>query len=603
MKVLLFISLVYSAYAITYFSFTIDDTYDYHFNFSQVLDQYGMKATFYINSGRIGQPGRLSLDQIYTMIANGHEFGGHTIDHQNMTALNFTQQKYQICQDRQNLLNMNIYPMSFAYPFGATSNVSFSILAQCGYNSARTSGGLQSNTSCQNCPLAESIPPTNPLLMRSASYSVNLGVSGAQWYIRQGMNATFDGWVMIIFHEYGNFNGTTTPSRITPDELLSLVLWLKSQSNVSVVTVSANINATFQPIFSTYESSPNAKREMSLYQQKRNLHQQNQVGRHKTPTTAKTPTTTTTTTTAKAPTTTTTTKAPTTTTTTTKTSTTTTTTSTTITTTTLPPTTITTTTTVTTVIPTTTTPIVTTRAVAAPPAPIIPAFGASGTPYIVFTFDYGTIDHFNVSLLLKKYNMTGSFYVSSSTIGTPGYLSLQNLTDMQNNGHEIGSRTQLGLNQLTQTTAQQTAQICTDLTSLKASNLNVTTLSWPFGASDSAVQTLAQNCGFKAARNVGGYLTLTSCASCPSFETLPFSNKMQLRSYYVRSSDTLGTLMWEVWRAEDRGTASQPRVLVLGFGTVCTGCQVSPTMFEQFLVWLSPRTARGTSVGMLKNLV
>lgn len=134
---LLFLFCLYFASATTFFSFTVDDTYDYHFNFSQALDQYGFKGTFYINSGRIGQSGRLTLSQIQTMMANGHEFGGHTIDHLNMTALNFTQQKYQICQDRQNLFNLNIFPMTFAYPFGATSNVSFAILSACGYNSAR----------------------------------------------------------------------------------------------------------------------------------------------------------------------------------------------------------------------------------------------------------------------------------------------------------------------------------------------------------------------------------------------------------------------------------------------------------------------------------
>jgi hypothetical protein len=104
------------------------------------------------------------------------------------------------------------------------------------------------------------------------------------------------------------------------------------------------------------------------------------------------------------------------------------------------------------------------------------------------------------------------------------------------------------------------------LLTLNSWNLSVSTLSWPFGGSNTTIQSLAQNCGFKAARSVGGYLTLTSCALCPSFENLPLTNKMQIRSYIVRSTDTLGTLMWQVWRAEERGTSTQQRVLVFGFG-------------------------------------
>lgn len=191
------------------------------------------------------------------------------------------------------------------------------------------------------------------------------------------MNATFDGWVMGIFHEYGNFNSSTTPSRITPGELVDLIMWLKSQTNVSVVTVSSNINATLQPIFSSYASSPNTKR--SLYSKHRERAQSQNQKKTSPSTTVATSTTTT-----------------------------------------------------------------------------------QGTPYIAFTFDYGTSDHYNVSLILQKYNMTGSFYVSSSTVGTSGYLSVPNLVSMQSSGHEIGSRTQFGLNQLTQTTDRQTAQICNE---------------------------------------------------------------------------------------------------------------------------------------------
>jgi peptidoglycan/xylan/chitin deacetylase (PgdA/CDA1 family) len=538
---LLFVVLSHSK---TYVSFTIDDTYDYHLNFSQILDTYNVKGTFYTNSGRIGTPSRLTLDQLSQMAASGHEIGGHTITHPYLTTLNFTQQKNEICQDRQNLISLGFSPMTFAFPFGADTPDSFRILSECGYNSARDSGGLRSNTSCFNCPVAESIPPKNPMLMRSVSYSASLGVAGIQWYIQQAQTMV-DAWVMIIFHELGDLNPVTVPGRITVDELHSLVSWVKALPDTLIVHVSANVNASFYPIFNSSLTNVNAVRD--IIRDSQNMHLR--VPRKKTTTTSTSTSSTTSSTTTS----------------TTGTSTTTTSTST-----------------------STTTPTSTTTET------------QIGLPYVVLTFDHGTIDHLNVSIQLESFGMRGVFFVNSNTIGQPGFLTYDNLREMQLAGHEIGSKTQFNNNQLLLNSTQQYTEICTDRETLRSMNLNISSIAWPYGSNNLTVETTAQNCGFSWGRDTGGLLTFESCSTCSSSEVLPFVAPMKLRSFTVKSTQSLGNLIWQLWRAEQRST--QASVLIYSFEKVCSGCTYSSITLGQFLTFLKPRIVRGTQVVTFNQL-
>ena len=53
--------------ASTVVSLTFDDTVDNQYAVRELLDAHGMRATFYVNSGRIGEPKFMSLDQLLTL--------------------------------------------------------------------------------------------------------------------------------------------------------------------------------------------------------------------------------------------------------------------------------------------------------------------------------------------------------------------------------------------------------------------------------------------------------------------------------------------------------------------------------------------------------
>lgn len=61
---------------------------------------------------------------------------------------------------------------------------------------------------------------------------------------------------------------------------------------------------------------------------------------------------------------------------------------------------------------------------------------------IILTFDDGYQDNYDAAVpILKKFGFTGTFYVVSSFIGTPGYMTWDELREMRDAGMDIGSHT------------------------------------------------------------------------------------------------------------------------------------------------------------------
>lgn len=163
---------------------TFDDGLDTHYQTALDLNSRNAKATFFVNSLRVNTPNFLTKTQLDAIYFNGHEVGGHTLNHANLSALTFVEQQRQICDDRDQFLAWGYNATNFAYPFGVNTADSLAILASCGYNGARDSGGIKANTSCLSCPKSEKIVPTNPLQIRSIPYSKNIGVGGMKWCVK-----------------------------------------------------------------------------------------------------------------------------------------------------------------------------------------------------------------------------------------------------------------------------------------------------------------------------------------------------------------------------------------------------------------------------------
>jgi peptidoglycan/xylan/chitin deacetylase (PgdA/CDA1 family) len=196
-----------------------------------LLDAHGMHGTFYVISGRLGGTGNLSSSQIIEWQQQGHEIGGHTVNHLDLTTLAPDDVRRQVCNDRVALLGMGLVVTSFAYPFGASNALSEQVADECGYNSARGVGDV-------NNP----IPPTDPFdLHTPPSVKPETTLAQMQGYVTAAEPA--GRWVPIVFHHVCDGCATNAVSPATLDAFLD---WLQANGKV-VRTVDEVMGGDVQP--------------------------------------------------------------------------------------------------------------------------------------------------------------------------------------------------------------------------------------------------------------------------------------------------------------------------------------------------------------------
>ncbi|MBG6060168.1 peptidoglycan/xylan/chitin deacetylase (PgdA/CDA1 family), partial [Cryobacterium sp. MP_M5] len=224
-----------------------------------------------------------------------------------------------------------------------------------------------------------------------------------------------------------------------------------------------------------------------------------------------------------------------------------------------------------------------------------PAQAASRT-VVSLTFDDGNDNQFAAAQVLKANGLVGTFFITTSWIGQSGWLTRANLTTMAADGNEIGGHTVThpDLTQISSSAA--TAEVCNGRTTLTGWGFTVTDFAYPFASTNTAVQNIVKNCGFASGRNLGDIRSPGSCGSCAFAETLPPARPYETAALdEVDSTWTLANLQNSVINAENNGGGW----VQLTFHHIATGTDpsltISPTLFNQFVVWLKARTANGTT--------
>jgi peptidoglycan/xylan/chitin deacetylase (PgdA/CDA1 family) len=198
-----------------------------------ILQAHGMKGTFYVNSNKIGTGSYLTKAELDALFLDGHEIGGHTINHVDLATLSGSAQRDAICNDMQNLVNWygveNIH--SFAYPYSSTGPTTESIVAGgcpngVTYESARAVGDLRMPSSCTSCAYAESIPPRDPYYIRTQeSVKSTTSLAEIEGYITNA-ESHGGGWVPLVLHKV--CIGCDTYS-VSPATLDALLTWLEGR--------------------------------------------------------------------------------------------------------------------------------------------------------------------------------------------------------------------------------------------------------------------------------------------------------------------------------------------------------------------------------------
>jgi endoglucanase len=205
------------------------------------LNEHGMHATFFVNTGVVGDSAHMTWTQLQDLAFAGNEIAGHTLTHVNLKPLKPADARLEVCLDRNNLLDHGFQPTSFAYPFGTFDDGTKQVVRDCGYNSGRGVSGVDGMS-----VFAETIPPVDAYATRTPpNPKQGTTLETIEGYVT-GAVTHGGGWVQLVFHHL--CDGCDAYS-ITPANFDALLDWLQSQAanNVVIRTTHEVIGGPVQP--------------------------------------------------------------------------------------------------------------------------------------------------------------------------------------------------------------------------------------------------------------------------------------------------------------------------------------------------------------------
>jgi uncharacterized protein with LGFP repeats len=198
---------------------------------------------------------------------------------------------------------------------------------------------------------------------------------------------------------------------------------------------------------------------------------------------------------------------------------------------------------------------------------------------VTLGFDDGRESQAAAGQTLANYGLAGTFYLVSSRLDQPGYLSMAQAYALEANGHEIAGHTRTHPDLATLTPAEQKVEICGGRTDLINDGFKApVSFAYPYGSFNDSAEVAAASCGFTNAR--------TTSTSGP--DSLPPADSMgTVMSLYCVSSGPSAAQMkqtitgangWVQILWHDVTTPTDP-----GWAD---GFSQTSSEFESFLTWL-----------------
>jgi peptidoglycan/xylan/chitin deacetylase (PgdA/CDA1 family) len=234
--------LAHAAVTTTVVTIQFDDGSADQYQTLAILNAHGMHATFYVNSGVIGDADHMTWKQLSNLYAAGNEIAGHTIDHANIKKLKPAAARHEVCDDRVAIYDHGLNPVSFAYPFGSFDAGSEQVVHDCGYNSGRGVSGVDDRKT-----FAETIPPLDPYATRTPpNPKQGTTLKTIQSYVLAA-EQNGGGWIQLVFHHVcaSNCDAYSLP----PWRLRNLLTWLQPRAarGTVVQTTAQVVGGPVQP--------------------------------------------------------------------------------------------------------------------------------------------------------------------------------------------------------------------------------------------------------------------------------------------------------------------------------------------------------------------
>lgn len=219
---------------------------------------------------------------------------------------------------------------------------------------------------------------------------------------------------------------------------------------------------------------------------------------------------------------------------------------------------------------------------APPPSSSPPAKGA----LVSLTFDDGLERQEQMAGELAERGLTGTFYVHSTRVQAPGYLTQPTLARLAQAGNEIGGHTRTHARLPGLHPDEQRREVCGDRSGLEALGFAPRSFAFPFHEVSAAAEAVVKECGYNSGRGRAGVAAEEPAPADPYDLNTPLS---------IGSRTTLPEVQQYVLAAEQReGWA------ILVFHDYCDDCGtlgVKPRIFTAFLDWLKGRPVAVRNVG------
>jgi peptidoglycan/xylan/chitin deacetylase (PgdA/CDA1 family) len=183
----------------TVVSLTFDGATRAHYLARTALLDHDMRATFFVNSALVDRAdgSTMTWPQIRSVAGDGNDVGGQTLTHVNLTALPPDRLRREVCADRARITEQVGPPVSFAYPYGAYNADVERTIRSCGYESARTTGGVSPAGPVYGGVLPPVNPYATPALTAVGEGPIQLGELITAVRATAGHGG---GWVQIAFN-------------------------------------------------------------------------------------------------------------------------------------------------------------------------------------------------------------------------------------------------------------------------------------------------------------------------------------------------------------------------------------------------------------------
>ena len=235
--------------------------------------------------------------------------------------------------------------------------------------------------------------------------------------------------------------------------------------------------------------------------------------------------------------------------------------------------------------------------------PALPAQASTNT-VVSLTFDDGHWSHYeNAHPMLAAHGMQGTFYLNTGNMVEtcpPGEfcwnMTWPQAREMNAAGEEMAGHTLTHADLTAVSTSEAQRQVCEDRNNLVANGFTpAVSFAYPYSAYNTSVQGIVRDCGYTSARIVGGFPNGVYA------ETIPPADPYAVRTPVT--NNTLSELQRAVTNAENNGGGW----VAINFHEVCD-CSDAPSSvtlatFDAFLDWLQPRSANGTVVKTVRDVM